>query len=109
MSGVKRAMKAVVSGGLSEAKELQDKQQRKLQQQQEEAARKAEEQARLQAQQDAELEAAQSAAQSGVVVVGDKQGVELAESELTSKKKKKLRGGKQSLSVARSSGSGINI
>lgn len=96
MSGVKRVFKAIVTGGQSE---IARKQEKETQRQREEAER----QAKLQA----ELEAAQNAAQ--VIPQATSQGVEATTADTVSKKKKTLKGGKQSLSVARSSGSGINI
>ncbi|WNO29279.1 host specificity protein B [Vibrio phage 4141] len=96
MSGVKRVLKAVVTGGASE---IVYKQEKEMRRQQEEAER----QAKLQA----ELEAAQQAAQ--VIPQAESKGVEATAVDTASKKKKTLKGGKQSLSVYRSSGSGINI
>lgn len=96
MSGVKRALKAVATLGSSEVAYKQEKEMRR---QQEEAER----QAKLQA----ELEAAQQAAQ--VIPQAESKGVEATSEDTASKKKKTLKGGKQSLSVSRSSGSGINI
>lgn len=96
MSGVKRVLKAVVTGGQSE---IAYKQEKEMRRQQEEAER--------QAKQQAELEAAQEAAQ--VITQTESNGVEATNTDTASKKKKTLKGGKQSLSVSRSSGSGINI
>lgn len=96
MSGVKRALKAVVTLGASEVARKQEKE---MQRQREEAER--------QARQQAELEAAQQAAQ--VIPQAESKGVEAKAADTASKKKKILKGGKQSLSVSRSSGSGINI
>lgn len=99
MSGAKRVVKAIATGGASE---LERRAEKEAKRQAEEARRQAEEAARKQA----ELEAAQNAAST--IATAKEEGVETV-GETESKKKKSLRGGKKSLSVARSSGTGINL
>lgn len=104
MSGVKRALKAVITGGKSEVEYRREKEAREAAERQ---AREAEEAARKQA----ELEAAQSAAQTaaGAVGVAEGEGLQTGADQTTATQKKKLKGGKKSLSISRASGSGINI
>lgn len=96
MSGAKRVLKAIVTLGGSEVARKQEEEMRRQREDAERAAK-----------QQAELEAAQNAAQ--VVPQAESKGVESTSADTLSKKKKTLKGGKQSLSIARSSGSGINI
>lgn len=73
-------------------------------------AKEAEERARREAERQAEIEAAQKAQQSNEATAGEEESVaEVGAKETESDKKKKLKGGRKGLTVARSGGSGINV
>lgn len=107
MSGAKRVIKDVATGGISVIEREREKEGKKVKERVERQAREAEEAARKQA----ELEATQqSATSTNIGITAEGEGVEIGSGDVKdTAKKKKLRGGKKSLNIARSSGSGINV
>lgn len=107
MSGAKKVIKDVATGGISAVDRKLEKEEKRAKERAERQAREAEEAARKQA----ELEAAQqSATSANIGITAEGEGVEIGSGDVKdTAKKKKLRGGKKSLNIARSSGSGINV
>lgn len=107
MSGAKRVIKDVATGGISVIEREREKEVKKAKERVERQAREAEEAARKQA----ELEATQqSALSTNMGIKAEGEGIEVGSGDdKETSKKKKLRGGKKSLNIARSSGSGINV
>lgn len=71
--------------------------------------KEAEEQARREAERQRAIEAAQKAQEGNEANAGEQESTSDVEVQKESDKKKKLKGGRQGLTVARSGGSGINV